>query len=87
MRTLNELAREALQIQDACNLCGLAQRFASVQVELGKYCNGTTERNQHPVTILWLDKMNSLAGIQAFERICCERVNEAYNWAHSRIGD
>jgi hypothetical protein len=85
MRTLNELTVEALEIQSACNLCGLAQRFAQVQIELGEYCNGTTERNQHPITRMWLDKMNSLAGIQAFEGSCCETINEAFHWAHTLV--
>jgi len=60
MRTLKELAQEALEIQNACNLCGLAQRFAKVMIELGEYTNGTEARNTHPIVSLWLDKFNSL---------------------------
>jgi hypothetical protein len=57
------LAKEALAIQDACNLCGLAQRFAKVNSELIGHaqCTGTTWRNQHPVIKLWIDKFQHLA--------------------------
>jgi hypothetical protein len=64
---LAELAREAISIQDACNLCGLAQRFAEVMIELGD-CNGTGPRNQHPIARMWIDKFCSLARMkQDFE--------------------
>jgi hypothetical protein len=57
------LAQEALDIQNACNACGLAQRFAEVMREL-KSCsrsNGTSWTNQHPITRAWIDKFTSLA--------------------------
>jgi hypothetical protein len=57
------LAEEAESIQDACNGCGLAQRFAEVMVELNRQNLGTGAVNQHPVTRLWLDKFQSLARI------------------------
>lgn len=64
MKTLKELAQEALDVQDACNLCGVAQSFARAMRDLCEHTKSTEERNTHPVTIMWLDKMNSLAGIQ-----------------------
>ena len=64
-RTLQQLAREALDVQDACNLCGVAQGFARAMLELGEYCpSGTDERNQHPIAQIWIDKMSSLARTQ-----------------------
>ena len=64
-RTLKELAQEALDVQDACNLSGLAQRFAKVMIELNVLVPDSTEaRNSHPIVLLWLDKFNSLAHIQ-----------------------
>ena len=86
VKTLKELAAEALSIQDACNLCGLAQRFAKVQIELGEYTKGTEERNRHPITVLWLDKFNSLAGIQAMEGRSSERTDTAYNAVYALLG-
>jgi len=58
-----KLAEEAESMQDACNGCGLAQRFAEVMVELNRQDLGTAAVNQHPVTKLWLDKFQSLAHI------------------------
>lgn len=61
--TLKELAQEALYIQDACNLCGLAQRFAEVMIELNRHpdSTGTDWVNQHCITRLWIDKFVSLS--------------------------
>ena len=64
-KTLKGLAQDALDVQNACNLCGIAQSFAQAMIDLGEYCpQGTQERNTHPITRVWLDKLNSLAGIQ-----------------------
>lgn len=78
MRSLKDLAKEALEIQNACNTCGLVQRFAKVLIELGECTGGTQERNSHPITILWLDKLNSLAGIQDLNNTA---IGDAYQWA------
>lgn len=52
-----KLAKEAYAVQDACNLCGVAQRFAKVMIEL----NGSPCRlGNHPITRMWLDKLVSL---------------------------
>ena len=68
-RTLRQLAQEALDVQNACNLCGVAQSFARAMIDLHGHCPaGTDERNTHPITIAWLDKMNSLAGIQSWSQ-------------------
>lgn len=58
------LAKDALAVQDACNLCGVAQSFAKVMLELGDHCpSGTDERNQHVIAKAWLFKMCDLARI------------------------
>lgn len=64
-RSIAELAREALAVQDACNLCGVAQSFARAMVDLGEHTEGTNERNTHPVAILWADKIAHLTGTQS----------------------
>jgi hypothetical protein len=60
--SLKELAQEALDVQNACNLSGVAQSFARVLVVLGPLTNGTEARNAHPIVRVYLDKMVSLAG-------------------------
>ena len=78
--TLSQMASDALQVQDACNLSGVAQSFARVMIELGHYTNGTDERNHHPIAILFASKVGHLTGIgegdtavfSAAYDICCQ---------------
>jgi hypothetical protein len=65
-KSLKDLAQEALRVQDACNLCGVAQSFARVMRDLGEYTNGTDARNTHPIAILWADKIAHLTGTQSY---------------------
>ena len=62
-KRIKELAQEALDLQNACNLCGLAQTFAKRMIELIAM-GDTDETNRHFIVTLWLDKFNSLNGIQ-----------------------
>jgi hypothetical protein len=63
-RTLQELAREALAVQDACNLSGVAQGFARAMADLCALVPGTDARNAHPIAVLWADKIAHLTGTQ-----------------------
>lgn len=82
MRTIPELCKEALDVQNACNLCGVAQGFARAMIDLSPHCKtGTTERNNHPVARLWIDKMTSLAGIQSFgDKATDKTLSDAYDY-------
>lgn len=63
--TLKDAAQAALDVQDACNLSGVAIAFAEVMRTICAYVDsGTEARNRHPIVRVWLDKMNQLAGIQ-----------------------
>lgn len=69
-RTMADLAREALNVQDACNLSGVAHGFSRAISRLralleaeGK--GGTDNVNEHPICQLWADKIASLAGVQS----------------------
>lgn len=66
-KTIKELAQEAINVQDACNLCGVAQAFARAMVDLGEHTSGTDERNNHPIARVWADKIAHLAGTQLNE--------------------
>lgn len=83
-RTLADLAREALQVQDACNLSGVALGFSRAVSRLRELleseANGrvSTDRiNRHPVCVLWADKLQSLAGAG---------FSDAYQWAQHEAG-
>lgn len=80
-RTMADLAREALGVQDACNLSGLVLSFGKsiqrLRVLLEERGEGSTTRlNRHPVCVLWIDKLRSLSG---------DDFSEAYGWANAEI--
>ena len=60
-RSLFVLAREAIDVQDACNLSGVVQSFARVVSDLGKHVQGTEARNTHPIVVLFVSKLQSLS--------------------------
>lgn len=65
-RTLADLARESLQVQNACNLSGVAFGFGRAVVRLRAVLPqaGNDAIARHPVCQLWSDKIASLTGTQ-----------------------
>lgn len=62
--TLKAAAQAALDVQDACNLSGVAFAFADAMRTVCHFVDmGTDERNTHPIAVLWIDKMADLCGI------------------------
>lgn len=85
-RSLVDLARESLAVQDACNLCGVAQSFARAMIDLGDHCpRGTDERNEHPISVLWADKIAHLTGTQGIPYSAHERVSDAYRAVYALV--
>lgn len=74
-KTLKELAQDALNVQDACNLSGVVHGFARCMSDMMDLVPGTTERNTHPIAILWADKIAHLTGTQ---ELGCDIVMAAY---------
>ena len=79
MKTLKQLAQDALLVQDACNMSGIALSFGKAMLDLRAALpdKGTDFYNQHPITVLWASKISSLAnaefdGIfaQAYAAVC-----------------
>jgi hypothetical protein len=68
--TYKEAAQTALDVQDACNLSGVVFTFAAVMKAICERANqlgaGTEWKNQHPIVVLFLDKLADLAR-------CCDR--------------
>ena len=67
MRTLKELAEEALQVQNASNILGITNSYAKALVDLraaltaeGKPC-GTDDIAKHPINHMWLFKITELS--------------------------
>jgi hypothetical protein len=62
--TIQELAQQALDVQDACNLSGVVHSFSrSMDVlwaEARANNHGTDWINTHPIVTLFIDKLASL---------------------------
>lgn len=79
-RTFADLAKEVLQVQDACNLSGVVHSWSRSISRLralldAQKAGGTDAINGHFINVLWADKCASLAGCQD---IGTERYRLAY---------
>jgi len=64
MKTIKEMAKDALRVQDACNLRGVLGSFHEASLALGRLpeCQGTDWVNTHPIMVLYSDKVAELTG-------------------------
>jgi hypothetical protein len=79
-----DLAKVALDVQDACNLTGVVHSWADVGTRLRQLleCEGvlsTAQINTHPVMVLFADKVSHLTGTQTIGH---PKVMDAYRWAY-----
>lgn len=65
-KTLKDLVKEAINVQDACNLSGVVHSFSRALTELRTIFPGigTNELNTHPIVVLFADKIQSLSGAE-----------------------
>lgn len=78
-KTLQQLAQDALAVQDACNLSGVAQGFARAMLSLRGLGLDTEQCNNNVITIVWLDKLTQLANIKHDSHW---RLHVAYDSVH-----
>lgn len=87
MKTLKQLATEALNVQDACNLSGVVHGFARAIGELRNTLErsglpaSTDDINEHPISKVWADKIAHLTRTQnrgAFGDL----ISQAYHVVH-----
>lgn len=68
MKTIQEAAQAALDCQDACNLSGVVFSFAKAMQIICDEANakgyGTAWKNEHPIVLLFVDKLGSLCHVQ-----------------------
>jgi hypothetical protein len=64
MRTIAELAKEACEVQDACNLRAVARGLVRATDDLDALGIAGDALREHPVTRAWVDKLASLASVQ-----------------------
>lgn len=84
VRSWKEMAQEALQVQDACNLSGVVHSFSAIITEVrtrleAEKKGGTDRVNIHPVCVLYSDKIAHLTGTQ---HMGDDKVSDAYRWAY-----
>lgn len=73
---LKNLARNAMQMQDASNITGLCHSMARDIPLLREVLElGSDATANHPITILWVDKLTQLSGIQDLDN---DKVFQAY---------
>lgn len=88
MRTLKELAKEAVEVQDALNLSGVIHAFSRAITELRENLSAagsvsTDDINHHPICILWSSKIASLTDSEGDGKFswaynwCCNKKNES----------
>ena len=80
-RTWKQLANEAIQVQDACNLSGVIHSFSNTIREVRELLEneGTLSTdivNKHPICVLYSSKIASLTGSEIGRSF-----HDAYCWA------
>ena len=83
-RTMADLARNALDVQDACNLSGVVHSFSRDIARLRQLTDSepgfsTSKLNEHPICRLYADKIASLSGSES-------AFSPAYAWATKAAG-
>jgi hypothetical protein len=63
----------ALAVQNACNLSGILHSFLEAVQAIREEVQSTDAINEHPITILYVDKIKDLV------RINDDKVFDAYN--------
>ena len=72
MRTLKDLAAEALAVQDASNIFGITNSYAKALWDLKKALEaenkpcGSDDINVHPINHLWVSKIADLSCFEAY---------------------
>lgn len=64
MKTLQKLADDALFIQDACNLRAVVRGMVRAMDDLRQVMPNNEMWMYHPIIRLWVDKINSMTGMQ-----------------------
>jgi len=85
-RTIKELAQEALDVQNACNLSGVVHSFSRAMTDLRELARaegweGTREINTHPISLLFSSKVASLTYSDS-----PTETTKAFDWATNTVG-
>lgn len=82
MRSLEVLAREAMNVQNACNLLGVSKGFARAVQDLKEALDASNLPSDtdtikcHPIARLWTSKLHDMTGMGISD---CSRYDKAYS--------
>jgi len=68
-RTIQQLAQEACDVQNACNLQAVVTGMSRALRDLDDHVRGTVALREHPIARAWADKIASLTGTQSINDI------------------
>lgn len=90
--TMKEMCREAILVQDACNLSGVVHSFSNLLPDLRREIGGgdslnagTDQVNNHPVCRLFADKIASLANVQGITTRTMDAYSAAYKFCKDKM--
>ncbi len=79
--------KDALQIQDACNLSGVVHSMAEVMESVcdvaHRLGNGTAWKNRHPVIVLFAAKVAHLAGLS--DSSLCDTYERSHQLCEAHV--
>ncbi len=83
--TIERAAKDAIACQDACNASGVLHDLDRIMTEvIFPSCGDTEERNRHPIMILFLHKLCSLAGIETDVKSFGKAYGQCFDLANSK---
>lgn len=92
VKSLAELASDALAVQDACNIGGVSRSFAEAIKDLHTHERGGTDAiRRHPITRMWAYKILELTGdyggssdMQSDAWAACQKIVDDAKAAYER---
>ena len=88
MKTIEQLANEAVLMQDACNGLAIARAYGAAVTNLRDALaeagepTDTDSLRSHPIKRLWASKIHDLSGMGVSN---LDRFSDAYQWCLDRI--
>jgi hypothetical protein len=87
--TIQEAASDALAVQNASNISGVVNAFARAMMAVLDDCRanggGTDEARRHPVTVLFMDKLNDMCGRELSQLEYCEAYEKCSKMAGEAV--
>jgi len=83
--TLQDAARDAIQVQDACNVSGVVHGFARAMEAVMDDCKSSDAARHHPITVLFMDKLNDMCGRELSQIEYCEAYEKCSKMAGEAV--